>query len=406
MKIAMVAPFGLKTKGTVSARMLPMATALTECGHKVRLIVPPWDDPPNSPALAAKTSSLETRGAVEILTLPLQPKPLVAALPTRMIAAALNYKPDVIHVFKPKAYSGLAALGLNLLHHPFVLDTDDWEGPGGYNDVNPYSLPQKKLFAWQEQDLPQRAALVTVASRTLQSLIWSMGVAREKVIYLPNGISPEKYANWNSAEIKAQAFAKRRQLNLQDKLLLLAYTRFAEFKPARLLQIFQKILAKLSTEETARLHLLVVGQGFYGEEKIFQQQVEAINLSQYFTFVGQVDWAELPILLRCADIALYPFDDTLINRARCSAKLLELLVAERAVVTEAVGENREYIHNGGGGLLVTPGDTEAFAQAVVELIRASENERVSMGQQGAQRLWANYQWSAMAELLQRFIAKI
>lgn len=397
----MVAPFGQKTKGTVSARMLPMATALAERGHRVRIIVPPWDDPLDSPALFATKSSLEKIGKVEILTLPLQPRPLVAALPTRMIATTLHYKPDVIHVFKPKAYSGLAALGINLLKKPFVLDTDDWEGAGGYNDVNPYSLPQKKLFAWQERDLPQRAALVTVASRTLQSLVWSMGVARERVIYLPNGVSPEKYSNWNSPEIEAKAQTKRRELNLQDKIVLLAYTRFAEFKPSRLLEIFERVLGTLSTEEAERVHLLVVGQGFRGEEKEFWQQAIAANLAGKITMAGQVSWNELPVWLRCGDVALYPFDDTLINRARCSAKLLELLLAERAVVTEAVGENREYIQDNIGGMLAKPSDNEVFAQTVVSLIRADKAKRNLLGQQGAQHLWQNYQWSTLAETLER-----
>ena len=73
MKIALLAPFGLKTKGTVVARMLPIATALTERGHHVRLIVPPWDDPPASPTLTARRSMLEKIDAVEVLTLPLSP---------------------------------------------------------------------------------------------------------------------------------------------------------------------------------------------------------------------------------------------------------------------------------------------------------------------------------------------
>ena len=45
LRIALIAPFGLRPKGTASARALPLGQALAARGHHVRLIVPPWDDP-------------------------------------------------------------------------------------------------------------------------------------------------------------------------------------------------------------------------------------------------------------------------------------------------------------------------------------------------------------------------
>ena len=50
-KISFIAPFGLKTKGTTAARVLPIAEALIAKGYKVRVIVSPWDDPVDSPDL-------------------------------------------------------------------------------------------------------------------------------------------------------------------------------------------------------------------------------------------------------------------------------------------------------------------------------------------------------------------
>ena len=71
---------------------------------------------------------------------------------------------------------------------PLVVDSDDWEGWGGWNDLLPYPASAKRLFAWQERDLPRRADAVTVASRTLQTQVWGSGVPPEEVFYLPNGI--------------------------------------------------------------------------------------------------------------------------------------------------------------------------------------------------------------------------
>ena len=68
-----------------------------------------------------------------------------------------------------------------------VVDSDDREGTGGMNDLHPYSWPEKRLFAFQEQDLTRWADGVTVASRALESLAWGMGATRQQTLYLPNG---------------------------------------------------------------------------------------------------------------------------------------------------------------------------------------------------------------------------
>jgi glycosyltransferase involved in cell wall biosynthesis len=371
--------------------MLPLAEVLAQRGHSVRVCVPPWDDP--KPSLPG----FKRRNGVEILTVSLKPGPLALQLPRRLAQAALAFKPDVIHVFKPKAYSGLTALLLSLRGKPFVLDTDDWEGAGGWNDINPYSLLQKRLFAWQERALPRLAVAVTVASRTLQTQVWGFGVARDKVFYLPNGVSSTKYAGWQGSEAEEAAQRWRGKLGLEDKTVLLAYTRFAEFKAPRLLEITRRTLDLLPPAQAENTRLLVVGGGFFGEEKGLYELAERYGLGRKVIAIGQAAWEDLPGLLRCGDVALYPFDDNLINRARCSVKFLELLLAERPVVTEAVGQQSEYLHEGEGGYLVAPGDTAAFAAAASQLLQLSSESRRAFGAIAARRLYSEFSWSKLVE---------
>lgn len=402
LKICLVAPFGLKTKGTAAARVIPIAEALVKQGHRVRVVVPPWDDPAGSPDLWLKKNRLEKVNGVEVVFVPVKPGPPPLALPVRLVRAALDFKPDIIHVFKPKAFSGLAALLLSLARRPFVLDSDDWEGPGGYNDLLPYSFLQKKLFAWQERDLPKRAAAVTVASRTLQAQVWGFGVNPARVLYLPNGISPEKYANWTGPQVEQAVCQQRAKLSLsEDNLVLLAYTRFVEFKMDRLLQIFRLVLEALPADKAKKTRLLVVGGGFRGEEIRFGQLAQAAGLADKIIQTGVVPLAELPALLGCGDIALYPFEDNLINRARCSAKFLDLLMAGRPVITEAVGELPQYLQNGQGGWLIPPGDNAAMAQRVVQLAAMLRQERQTFGRLGALRLEAEYTWDKLVAPLEQ-----
>src|SRR5262245_9602983 len=193
LRIVMLAPFGIRPKGTLLARMLPLAQALVRRGYQVSIIAPPVQNPHDAGRRDVYDGVLVAHTAAPSLPGPAG----IAQQVSMLLRGALAENPDVLHLFKPKGYSGLAALLARAVSPrlPLVVDTDDWEGWGGWNDVLPYARSAKMLFAWQERDLPRRAAAVTVASRTLETQAWGLGVPQERVFYLPNGIS--------SSELKA-----------------------------------------------------------------------------------------------------------------------------------------------------------------------------------------------------------
>ena len=112
-------------------------------------------------------------------------------------------------------------------------------------------------------------------------------------------------------------------------------------------------------------------------------------------YAGWVRREELPDYFAAADVALYPFDDTLINRTKCAVKLLDLLSAGVPVVAEAVGQNQEYIRQEQTGLLVPPGETEWFAASVVRLL-GDEALRQRLGRAAHEDLKARYTWDQLA----------
>jgi len=48
MHVVYLAPFAYAPKATVSARMMPMAAALVRRGHRVTILIPPYDNPAES----------------------------------------------------------------------------------------------------------------------------------------------------------------------------------------------------------------------------------------------------------------------------------------------------------------------------------------------------------------------
>jgi glycosyltransferase involved in cell wall biosynthesis len=96
-------------------------------------------------------------------------------------------------------------------------------------------------------------------------------------------------------------------------------------------------------------------------------------------------------------VAVCPFEDTLLNRARCPAKLADLMAAGLAVVADDVGQAGEYIDHLVSGYLVAPGGVEAFATGVVRLLR-DEKLRAALGMEARQRVTKEFGWPELAKV--------
>src|SRR5512143_2476943 len=83
---------------------------------------------------------------------------------------------------------------------------------------------------------------------------------------------------------------------------------------------------------------------------------------------GWIETTDLPDYLAAGDVAVYPFADTLVNRAKCPAKLTELLRAGVPVVADRVGQIVEYVAPELHPLLCAPSDRDAMVARCVELL--------------------------------------
>ncbi|MCK6625470.1 MAG: glycosyltransferase family 4 protein [Anaerolineae bacterium] len=398
----------------MSSRALPLAQALVKRGHCVTLLIPPWDDP-------QRAGQSWVEGGVQVVNVALPPRlPLLFHiwLTRILVARALTLQPDVVHLFKPKAYAGLAHLGLWVLRRRrggslrLVVDADDWEQ--AWNEIASYSAVQKKLFAWQERWGLRQADAVTVASRALEKLVVAQrGGETARVFYLPNGCDPKttadpfdrlragrrlQTANPPSPSIVYRLPSTgivREKWQLGDAPTILLYSRFWEFRLERIVALVRAVAAQLP-----QARWLMVGQGLAGEDKALAGQLAEAGLMEYVRFTGWLPLDEAPAYFATAQVAVYPYDDTLINRTKCSVKLISLLEAGVPVVADAVGQNVEYIQNGVSGLLTPAEDDEAMAAAVVALLQNHEQQQ-ALGQAARRYLAEKFDWTYLAQIAER-----
>ena len=366
----------------MAVRALPLAQALVKRGHQVAMFLPPWSYP-------ADAGKVWDEGGVRVENVAISPRGLIAP---RLVARVCAYKPDVVHLFKPKAYAGLAQWKLwqlrrlELTHARLVLDADDWEGAGGWNEIENYSWAMKRFFAWQEQWGLTHCDAVTVASRGLETIVWSLGRNPREVHYLPYSLTPFAAMEPGARDIV------RAEHGLDDDSVILLYTRFFEFRVERLVQIFARIV-----EQVPNARLLVVGKGLFGEEEKLLTLAAKCGLRSRIAYTGWVESARLPGYFAAVDMAIYPFDDTLINRCKCIVKLGDLLAAGVPVVAEAVGQNKEYISHNETGLLVPPGGVEEFAGAAARLLRDADL-RTRLGTSAAATMARDYNSTRIAQV--------
>lgn len=380
MQITMVGPFGFHPNKTMRARAFQLARPLVQRGHQVTMIMPPWQTP-------AEAGRVWQEDGVTIRYVSLQGG--VPGITRRLVRAVLATRPGVVHCFKPKAYSGLVGWWLwQFRRHRLrlVVDSDDWEGWGGWNELAPYSPVQKHFFAWQERWGMGHCHSLTVASRALQSLAWAQGVPPAQVLYLPNGPGIDPDAGGGAA--------RRAALGLATRPVLLLYSRLFEFDIGRLIAILQQVHAALPD-----LAILAVGAGLYAADAAqLRQQLAAAGLLDCFVDVGWLPEAELPATLAAADVGLYLMEDTLLNRTKCPVKLADMLAVGVPVVAEAVGQVPEYVQPGRTGLLCPSGDVAGLAAGLVHLL-SDEALRRRLGAGARAHVAANFAWARLAERL-------
>ena len=390
MNIVFLAPFGIRPKGTVIARMVPLAAELQAHGRRVTIIAPPYTNPEDS-------GRTEVVRGVTLRNIRLAPGGAALSAPVlarRMLRAARDEEPDLIHLFKPKGYGGLAAM-LHLIlpegrerRTPLFLDTDDWEGRGGMNALHNYSKAQRLLFAFQEEWLPPRVRGVTAASRELEARVAAMGVAPERLLYLPNCV--DDLPQGDGARIR-----QRLGIAAHEPVVLL-YTRFFEFSQEQLHNVFAELARRV-----AGVRFLVVGRGRNGEEELLAAAAREKGFADRLFSPGWVEPADLPDWLAAGDVALYPFADTLVNRAKCPAKLTELMRAGLPVVADRVGQIGEYVEDGVTGILCNPDVPGEMVEHAADLL-ADPAGRRALGEAGRERILSRFNWRDAAARLDAF----
>lgn len=376
LRIAFVGGFGFKPKGTIQSRAHPLAAELVAQGHEVTIFVPPYDNPNES----GREWTLE---GVRIKGLKVGATPLgYPALLLRLVRAVENYRPDVVHIFKPKGFAGAAGIYLRLKGMRIALDCDDWEGRGGFNDTNTYPWMLKEYIDRQERWMMRTTRVVTVASRWLEERVCKVRGNSAGVFYLPNcGVSAANAQIQDDVRRQSQVEIKK-ELGLPPGPIIF-YS--GHFDSAEDPMFFCRCAAAVAERHHATIVFVGDGPELGSVKQFFAERQKSAS------FFPRLPYDQFIRVVWASDVTAFPFPDDSVHRAKCSARIIDYMAMGKPVITTAIGQNTEYIVDQESGILAPPGDEKVFAAKLEELVRNREI-RVRLGEAARNRIREKFRW--------------
>ena len=219
---------------------------------------------------------------------------------------------------------------------------------------------------------------VAVSGGNWRLLVEQYGLSRQHLHTIPNGVDTEAFAPRPPAPALRVAWGIPPDAPLIGMAARLAHTKGQAVLFDALPLVWKHIPAA---------HVVVAGQG--PQEAELRRQAAALAQAQQVHFLGQQH--DMPAFLAALDVfALPSFVEGL------PFALLEAMAIERAVVASAIDGTVEAVQHGRSGLLVPPGNAEALAAALVQVLRDGDT-RLRLGKAARARVELAFSQRAMLE---------
>ncbi|MCI0566933.1 MAG: glycosyltransferase family 4 protein [Acidobacteria bacterium] len=150
---------------------------------------------------------------------------------------------------------------------------------------------------------------------------------------------------------------------------------------------FLKAAAQIAADLPS-VRFLFAGRG--SEEEPLRRQAASLGLSERVRFLGFRE--DIPEITAALDLSVLPSVDC----DASSAVLKEAMALGKPVVATNIGGAREIVEHGRTGLIVPPGNPEALAQAMKQILQREDRGR-AMGEEGQRRVKSEFSIQRLVE---------
>jgi glycosyltransferase involved in cell wall biosynthesis len=258
---------------------------------------------------------------------------------------------------------------------PLVIEVNELAGDERVR-AKPWLAPLARLA---DRFTFRRASLIVVVSPHLQRRIAAIGIAREKILVLPNAVDGK------SLDAEADGTPIRARHGCSDAVII----GFAGWFVAwHRLETLIAQFASLAAGHPA-VRLMLVGDGALRGD--LAAQADALAIRERVIFTGAVPHAEIPAHIDAMDICVVPHS----NEYRSPIKLFEYMARGRAVVAPRTEPIAQVITDGVDGLLFDPENPQSLREALARLISAP-GLRAKLGEAARARIREHHTWDRNA----------
>ncbi|WP_457565845.1 glycosyltransferase [Caldithrix abyssi] len=218
---------------------------------------------------------------------------------------------------------------------------------GSYHKDFKRKWVQKIMFSWSDQVLSVSALLADDLSRTL-------GVKREKILPILNGVDTEKF---KPQPEKREFYRKKLNVNA-DSIIIGTIGRPMKVKNH---QLMIKALARLKKKNRSVKFIIIGDTPRYSLREELEKLARELRVLEDVLFLGYRD--DIPGYLNAFDIFVLPS-----LSEGCSNVIQEAMATGLPIVASRVGGNPELIEHEREGLLFTSNSLEELVTAIQYLI--------------------------------------
>jgi len=248
------------------------------------------------------------------------------------------------------------------------------------------------LFKIKQQEITTllRADAIICPSAVTRAYIASLGIPREKITVIPNGVDAKLFA--------PQPFNRLPG----ERPVLLYMGTLADWQG---LDVLIEAMRAIMAQRPAMLR--IVGRGRGRQRRDLLKRVRKLGLEGAVSVEPAVPHHEMPALLAQADVCIAPlaYNDRNVTQGCCPLKLIEYMACGRPVVASNLPVVRELARDDVDALLFTPDDPADLARCVLAILDdASLAQRLGCAAAGHAR--QRFTWHAAQKKLLRVYAKL
>lgn len=400
MRILIISQYYPPETGAAPARAAHFARALARAGHEVRVLTglpnhPSGEIQPDYRGLGRMTESLDGI-TVERVWLHATPRKTAwtrlwnhltfagSAFPV----ALSGPKPDVVFATTPPLFLGITAwIASRLRGAHLVLDCrDDWpQAAVALGELRPgpvtSALGALALF------LQRRAARVIGVTPGMMREFEKRGIDSGRLELITNGADTELFTPAQPAAAAP---------NHRPVTVLYAGTHGLVHGMEALIDAAERL------DHRDDLRFVFVGDGVAKPE--LERRVAQAGL-KHVEFHPSLPPDQLVARIRDADVCVATTRAHAFCGETIPVKLFDYLACGRPVVAAVSGDAAEVVRRSGGGIVVDPGNGEAMANAIEELI-ADPLRRQEFGRSGSDFVQQHYSRRAAGQRLERLLLEV